>query len=197
VRDQWDQNRHPALNSFDCTFLDGPANSTVQVTANDGDPSNNVGSASVVVTIANVAPTVLFTTGPASANEGDTKTYTYTVADPGADPNPTIIESCGANGTRIDTPAANSFDCTFPDGPAMSIVLVTANDGDASNNIGSASIDVAIANVAPSVSLSGHRMRTKATRRRIPIRSLIPAMTRIRRSSNRAGRMGQEPTPPH
>jgi hypothetical protein len=144
----------PAPNSFDCTFPDGPASSMVEVTANDGDPSDNVGSFSNVVNVANVAPTVVLT-GLATANEGDTQTYTYTVTDPGNDPNPTIIESCGAFGTRIDTATANSFDCTFPDGPAMSMVLVTANDHDPSNNLGTGSIDVDVANVAPVVDLSG------------------------------------------
>ncbi len=56
--------------------------------------------------------------GPNSANEGETKTYTYTVTDPGQDPNPTITEECGANATYVTTVAANHFQCTFPDGPA-------------------------------------------------------------------------------
>ncbi|HET7219867.1 MAG TPA: kelch repeat-containing protein [Vicinamibacterales bacterium] len=139
---------------FQCTFADGPASSTVAVTANDGDPSNNIGSASLPVAVANVAPTVALT-GDATADEGQTKTYTYTVTDPGNDPNPTVTESCGANGTRIDTATANHFQCTFPDGPASSEVTVTANDGDATNNIGSASVTVTIANAAPTVVLSG------------------------------------------
>ena len=63
-----------AANSFDCTFPDGPATSTVKVTADDGDPTNNVGSDEIDVTVANVAPTVELT-GAESANEGETKTY--------------------------------------------------------------------------------------------------------------------------
>ena len=43
------------------------------------------------------------------------KTYTYTVS--GAPT--TVVESCGANGTKTDTAAAQSFDCTFPDGPGV------------------------------------------------------------------------------
>ena len=143
-----------AVNSFTCTFPDGPASSTVTVTADDGDPSNNIGSDSILVAVANVAPTVELS-GDDSALEGSTHTYTYTVSDPGDDPNPLITESCGANGTRTDTLAVNSFTCTFPDGPASSTVTVTADDGDPSNNIGSDSILVAVANVAPTVELSG------------------------------------------
>ena len=144
----------PAANSFDCTFTDGPATSTVRVTANDGDPTNNSGFGELTVTVANVAPTVDLS-GADTADEGQTKTYTYTVSDPGADPNPAVTESCGANATKTDTPAANSFDCTFTDGPATSTVKVTADDGDPTNNVGSDEISVAVANVAPTVELSG------------------------------------------
>ena len=106
----------------------------------------------MTVTVANVAPTVTLS-GDAAANEGDTKTFTYTVSDPGNDPNPTITEDCGANGTKTDTAAANSFDCTFPDGPASSTVKVSADDGE--RHIGNDSIAVTVSNVKPSVVLSG------------------------------------------
>ena len=52
-----------------------------------------------IVAVANVAPTVVVF-GDASANEGDTKTYTYTVTIPGDDRNPTITESCGTGGVK-------------------------------------------------------------------------------------------------
>jgi PKD domain len=142
----------PAANSFDCTFPDGPASSIVKVTANDNDPSNNIGSDSITVQVANKPPVVVLS-GANSADEGETKTYTYTVTDPGQDPNPTITEECGANGTYLNTPAANSFDCTFTDGP-NSIVKVTANDGDPSNNIGSDQITVAVGNRKPVVDVT-------------------------------------------
>ncbi len=141
-------------NHFQCTFPDGPASSIVKVTADDGDASNNIGSDSITVAVANLPPVVVLS-GPNSANEGETKTYTYTVTDPGQDPSPTITEECGANGTYVPTATANHFQCTFPDGPASSIVKVTADDGDASNNIGSDSITVAVANLPPVVVLSG------------------------------------------
>ena len=117
-----------APNSFDCTFPDGPASSTVLVTANDADGARRQ-LRQPPVTIANVKPTVTITGGATTANEGDTNTYTYTVSDPGDD-TITVVESCGTNGDRTDTAAPNSFDCTFPDGPASSTVLVTANDED-------------------------------------------------------------------
>jgi hypothetical protein len=137
-----------AVNSFRCVFSDGPASSTVKVTADDGDTSNNIGSGQITVTVANVAPSVELT-GPAAADEGQTKTYTYTVSDPGNDPDPTIGESCGS-GQKTDTPAANSFDCTFPDGPATPTVTVSANDGDGT---GDDTLAVAVNNVAPILTL--------------------------------------------
>jgi hypothetical protein len=141
--------------SFQCRFPDGPNSSNVSVRVSDSDGASDTDSEAVqVVAIANVAPTVELS-GPAAANEGDTKTYTYTVSDPGDDPNPTITESCGANGTKTDTPAAMSFDCTFPEGPASSTVKVTADDGDPSNNVGSDEIGVSVANVPPDVDLAG------------------------------------------
>ena len=133
-------------------FPDGPASSTVSVQVKDSD-NDNSNLAELTVAIANVAPTVVLS-GPATADEGQTKTYTYTATDPGAD-TLVITESCGANGVRTDTPAVNSFDCTFPDGPANSTVKVTADDGDLIDNIGDDEIVVAIANVAPTVVLSG------------------------------------------
>ena len=93
--------------SFACTFPDGPANSTVTVQEfdNNGAGSN---TATRLVSIANVAPTVTVT-GDATANEGQTKTYSYTVTDPGNDPSPTITESCGASGTRSRGTRLSSF----------------------------------------------------------------------------------------
>ncbi|HUR17636.1 MAG TPA: S8 family serine peptidase [Acidimicrobiales bacterium] len=133
--------------SFSCTFPDGPESSTVSVTIKDS--TNASDGDSILVTIANVAPAVTLTAEPATANEGQTKTYSYDATDPGVD-TLTIVESCGANGTRTDTLAANSFDCTFPDGPATSTVRVSATDGDpAPGNSGADEVLVTIANVAP------------------------------------------------
>ena len=139
-----------SLGSMSHTYADGPASKTVTVTVTD--KNGGVGSASFQVTVANVAPTVMLS-GDTSANEGTTHTYTYTVSDPGADPNPTVSESCGS-GTKTDTAAADSFDCSFPDGPANVSVSVSADDGDPSNNVGSDSKTVAVANVAPTVALA-------------------------------------------
>jgi hypothetical protein len=137
--------------SFRCRFPDGPANSQVTTTVVDSDGAQDADNRLVEVEVANVAPTVVLT-GPATADEGDTMTYSYTVTDPG-DPNPAITESCGANGTWIDTPAPDTFECSFPDGPANSNVSVAAVDpaGDTGNDV----ISLHVANVAPGVVLTG------------------------------------------
>ena len=92
------------------------------------------------------------TGGATTANEGDTNTYTYTVSDPGDD-TITVVECCGTNGNRTDTAAPNSFDCTFPDGPASSTVLVTANDEDPGAGNSDSRV-VTIANVKPTVTIT-------------------------------------------
>ena len=114
--------------SFDCTFPDGPASSTVSVTVSDSDGAPD--SDSITVTIANVAPTVVLT-GDDAANEGSTHTYTYTVDRSGCRHVCDRPSECERQrSVYTDTPAASSFDCTFPDGPASSTVKVTADDGD-------------------------------------------------------------------
>jgi PKD repeat protein len=135
--------------SWSYPTTDGPDQTQmVTITAHDGTTST---STTFQLNVNNVAPTVELT-GADSANEGATNTYTYTVFDPGQD-TPTVTESC-MNATYVDTAAANSFGCTFPDGPASSIVSVTADDGDPSNNIGSDEIDVSVANVAPTATFN-------------------------------------------
>src|SRR5439155_1608919 len=122
-----------------------------QATDSDGDAGN---SASQSVSIANVAPTVALTSAPASANEGQTKTYSYSISDPGLDTVSSVATSCGANGTKSNasnTNTSGSFDCSFPDRPASSTVSAQAtdSDGDAGNT---ASQTVTIAKVARTAS---------------------------------------------
>ena len=129
-------------------FTDGPSDVVLSVAVSDDH--GHTTSRSLPIAESNVAPTV-HVSGPLSADEGDSKTYGYTVSDPGSDPDPTVTESCGAHGTLADTADAGGFGCTFPDGPASSAVTVTADDRDPSNNVGADGIDVAVANVAPSI----------------------------------------------
>jgi hypothetical protein len=135
--------------TFQCSFGDGPANSTVSVNATDSDgQTGNTDTQSV--TINNVAPSATIS-GADSVSEGSTHTYTYSTSDPGDD-TVTVETSCGANGTK-GAETAGSFDCTFADGPATSNVSVTPKDSD--DAVGDAATQkVDIANVAPTVTLS-------------------------------------------
>jgi len=141
--------------SFDCTFPDGPATPTVSAQATDSD-GNAGNTATQSVTVNNVAPTVAFTSAPASSNEGQTQHYTYSISDPGQDMVMSVATSCGANGSLSNASNGNTsgpFDCTFPDGPASSNVTVQAtdSDGDAGNTV---SQTVSVANVAPTVAFT-------------------------------------------
>ena len=100
----------------------------------------------------NVAPAVTLV-GPSHANEGEDKSYSYTVSDPGEEVFSLVGETCGANGSLANSvfnsaTGAGSFDCTFPDGPASSSVSVTVSDG---ADPGSDEKTVAVANLPPTI----------------------------------------------
>ena len=133
---------------FRCLFPDGPAATDVRATATDSGGARDADDQKVTVGVANVAPEVALS-GDATADEGQTSTYTYTVTDLGEDPAPTIVESCGVNAAYVDTQERNSFECRFPDGPETTMVSTSVDDGDPSNSAGTDEIEVAISNLAP------------------------------------------------
>src|SRR4029079_17697016 len=104
-------------------------------------------------------PTVTLSAGnDLFVNEGTQHTYLFTVTDSPGDAFTVVSTSCGANGSQvgsaITTPTGGSFVCSFPDGPASSTVSVQVKDSaNANSNIASQSVTVA--NVAPTVTLSG------------------------------------------
>ena len=130
-----------------------------QVRDDDGGESEVY---SADVTVKNVAPTVNLS-GPNTANEGDTQTYTFTVTDPGADTfsfvsgPPTNYPTCGDHGVLVGTPtvAGGSFVCRFDDGPNTTNVAIKIKDDDGGiSSPDTEQVDiiaVAIANVAPAV----------------------------------------------
>ena len=107
------------------------ARGSVRVSDSDGASDTD----SQDVACHNVAPTVALAAGnDLSVNEGTSHTYSFTVTDPGADTFSVVAVDCGANGTRSGTtvtpPRGGSFDCSFPDGPASSMVSVQVADSD-------------------------------------------------------------------
>ena len=145
--------------SFDCTFPDGPASSTVSVQVADSDLANS-NISSITVTVNNVAPSVVVT-GDSPVNEGQTKTYTFDTTDPGTlDTFSAGTPSCGASGTYValslvfsTATGDGTFDCSFPDDSPtatasdLTTVGITITDDDTGAGAGSKVITVN--NVAP------------------------------------------------
>jgi hypothetical protein len=142
--------------SVTLNFGDGLSTVVLHLVVDDGH-GHSVSPTDKSITVNNVAPTVTLS-GDNSANEGQTKSYTFTTSDPGQDTFSLVSESCGANGTLSNaafngTTGAGSFDCTFADGPASSIVSVQVKDSDDANS-NTDTITVAIANVAPTATFA-------------------------------------------
>jgi uncharacterized repeat protein (TIGR01451 family) len=140
------------------TYADGPATRSITVDLVDEDGTFLDRANALSVTVNNVAPTVTFTTAPATADEGDTKTYIYSVTDPGVDTFTVdaTYPKCGLHGTLVGTPtvtaSGGSFQCNFPDGPNSSTVAIKVTDSDGASDTASQAVQVvAIANVAPNV----------------------------------------------
>jgi thrombospondin type 3 repeat protein len=126
---------------------------TVVVEASDGEHA--AATDSFNWTAVNVAPTVSDLSGLATVNENSTvtRTYTYSIAEPGDD-TVTATPDCGTGNTVSDATNSKtdgSFKCTFPDGndPAEeSTVSVYATDSDLDQG-NTATFDVTVNNVAP------------------------------------------------
>jgi hypothetical protein len=109
----------------------------------------------------NTAPTIAFTDAPATANEGDSKAYVFSIADAEAGDTHSFVSGypdCGTGNVLgassiDDSNNTGTFSCTFPDGlvPAVSSavkVKVQDDGGLASNEI---STSVLVSNVNPVV----------------------------------------------
>ena len=112
------------------------------------------------MTVANVKPSIVLT-GAATADEGDTNTYSFTVTDPGATPTrsrpraaPTATKVAGSDTFDAGT-GAGSFECFFADGPATTNVTATVTDSDGASDTDNQVVIVTVANVAPTVTLTG------------------------------------------
>ena len=127
---------------------------SVTVTANDGKGGTTTDTFDW--TASNVAPVVTLS-GASTADEGQTKSYTFTAADPGAEAFTQDSVTCGTGGNlshSVFTPTtgSGSFDCAFPDGSATPEVKVCLNDGDGGADCDA--IEVTVSNVAPSATFN-------------------------------------------
>jgi hypothetical protein len=115
-------------------------------------------SASFDAIATNVAPAVTLSDGnDVEVGEGAERTYSYAIADPGADTITSVVTSCGPGrkvaGSDTHTNTSGSFRCAFADGPAAALVTVQATDDDGGESA-EASQFVTVRNVAPTVALA-------------------------------------------
>ncbi|HVD09451.1 MAG TPA: Ig-like domain-containing protein [Gaiellaceae bacterium] len=153
--------------SFDCFFPDGPDTTSVAIKVADSDGASDTDSESVVVVqVANVNPNV---SAPAdqAANEGASSSFTLgSFSDPGPD-SPWAVDVDWGDGSphgtasKATTGSLGSMSHTYADGPATKTVTVTVTD--TNGGVGSASFQVAVANVAPTVVLSGDTSANEGT----------------------------------
>jgi uncharacterized repeat protein (TIGR01451 family) len=122
---------------------------SIRVNDSAGAASNE---AALTVAVANVAPTVALT-GASTAGDGETKTYAFTVTDPGSDSSAVApgYPRCGANGTLVpgslqSTSSGGTFQCKFAaaGATASSVVAIKVTDSDGAASA-EATIPVAVA----------------------------------------------------
>ncbi len=142
------------------TYADGPNTYAISVDLTDEDDTHLDRANALSVDVANVKPSITLA-GPDEADEGDTKHYTFVVSDPGDDAH-TVSVDCGANGDEVPLSFSyepldgfGSFDCAFPDGPAVSTVTATVTDSDGAADTDNQLVEVDVANLAPIVTLLG------------------------------------------
>ena len=141
------------------TYADGPDDHAITVDLVDEDGTFLDRANALSVHVNNVAPTVTLSAGnDLSVSEGSTRTYSYTISDPGTDTVTSVTTSCSGTGSKValsDTfnNTSGSFDCSFADGPNSSTVSASATDDD--GDTGTADTQsVTVNNVAPTVTLS-------------------------------------------
>lgn len=121
--------------TFSCRFPDGPAESIVRASATDtGGRTSNTDVQRV--TIRNVAPLVVVDTAAAARAlraKLRTRTYPFTIVDPGQDSITAVRSSCGTGGKIVSethTDTAGKLVCSYDHDLANPGVWVQASDSD-------------------------------------------------------------------
>ncbi len=133
----------------DFTYPDGPASITVSLQVTDSQNRTSVDT--LTVTVDNVAPT-LTVTGAGTANEGSLYSVNLGSSDPGTDMISSWTINWGDGHTDILTGNPNSASHTYADNGNYTIVS-SATDEDGTYAAPNAS--VAVANVAPTLTVTG------------------------------------------
>jgi hypothetical protein len=138
-------------NQATCTYGDN-GTFTVNVQVTDGDGGEDTDN-SFVVTVTNVAPTIVSVTGTAAINEGAGTLLTVTATDPAGVNDPLSYSfDCQNDGTYEIVPqASNQATCTYGDNGTFTVnVQVTDGDGGTDTDT---SFVVTVTNVAPVISM--------------------------------------------
>ncbi|HND53239.1 MAG TPA: hypothetical protein PLV92_12605, partial [Pirellulaceae bacterium] len=143
-----------AIGTRNHTYADGPSSYNIAVKVTDStSPTPLFGTATVPVTVTNVAPTVTRTSATVTVNEGATATNTGGWSDPGVD---TVTLTASAGSVTQNSNGTWSWSWNTTDGPDQSqTVTITATDSDGATGV--ATFGLTVNNVAPAVT------RTSAT----------------------------------
>lgn len=131
------------------TYADGTASYSITATATNED--GTFSSNSVAVNVSDVAPTLVIS-GAATVNEGGVYTLSLSSTDPGDD----TITSWTINwGDAVEVVSGNPTNVThtYADGAASYNITATATNED--GTFSSNSVAVSVANVAPTLAISG------------------------------------------
>lgn len=147
----------PADRTVVHTYTDGVASASIVVDLVDED-GNHPDAGSLDLTVNNVSPTVELS-GAAQVDEGSPYTLTIGAVDePGEDTVSEYIIHWGDGEVQsvaaADFPANGEFLHTFTDGDSLVLVAVDLVDDDGTH-LNAGALEVNVANVAPSVALSG------------------------------------------
>jgi len=132
------------------TYADGLGQFTITATATDED--GTFASNAIDVTVNNVAPTLTISGDP-TTNEGDSYLLTLASSDPGQDTIQSWTIDWGDGAIENYVGDIAEAEHTYVDGPAVHTITATATDED--GTFASNSLVVSVANVAPTLSISG------------------------------------------
>jgi hypothetical protein len=196
-----------------------PANGTVAITGggtgltyapnanycNGGSPTDNfsytldggsTATVSVSVTCVDDPPVIAFTSGSTGLDEGANETYVFSITDP--DSTSFTYEAgypkCGVGGAVVGTPTlgptSGSFQCTFADGPASPTVAAQIRDATSASN--EVTRGVSVANVDPTVTVSGDAGVDEGQTRTYAIATSDPGQETFTLTAHSCGTGGSE-----
>ena len=115
---------------------------------------SNAATVSISVACVDDPPTIAFTGGATSRNEGESDTYTFSITDVDSTSFTFALgyPTCGTGGS-VSSPnlgsSSGSFVCTFADGPASPVVSVQIRDATSASNV--INRPVTVSNLPPEI----------------------------------------------